>query len=137
MQAADNPFQILYLTDGMGIKEVGMDLSINNRLYSHFKELGNGLYSVNKSLGSRVGSEYVDSSNSKYNLEDISRALNKHMGSLNTDISFSYNSDIHGLVVTVREADGGRIIREIPSQEAINIMKKIRDVVGNILDQRG
>ena len=67
---------------------------------------------------------------------DLSRKLREEMKKANTNIDFSYNDDIKSLVVTVREASGNRIIREIPSEEAIELMMKMRDMIGNIFDKR-
>lgn len=72
----------------------------------------------------------------KEQMVDLSRKLQEEMQKANTNIDFSYNDDIKALVVTVREASGRRVIREIPSQEAIELMLKMRDMVGNIFDER-
>ncbi|RDU60912.1 flagellar protein FlaG [Helicobacter sp. MIT 14-3879] len=66
----------------------------------------------------------------------LSRQLQEEMKRVNTNIDFSYNEEIKGLVVTVRDATGERIIREIPSKEAIELMRKMRDLIGNIFDER-
>nr|WP_253248297.1 FlaG family protein [Helicobacter sp. 12S02634-8] len=67
----------------------------------------------------------------------LSSALNQEMKRINTDINFNYNDDIRGLVVTVKEENGDKIIREIPSKEAIELMKKMHDIVGLIFDKKG
>lgn len=66
----------------------------------------------------------------------LSKKLKAEMEKASTNIDFSYNDDIKALVVTVREATGQRVIREIPSREAIELMRKMRDMVGNIFDER-
>ena len=66
----------------------------------------------------------------------LSRQLQEDMQRMNTNIDFSYNEEIKGLVVTVRDSNGERIIREIPSEEAIELARKMRDMIGNILDER-
>ena len=66
----------------------------------------------------------------------LSRELQEEMRRINTSIDFSYNDTIKGLVVTVKDGTGERIIREIPSEEAIELMRKMRDVIGNIFDER-
>ena len=66
----------------------------------------------------------------------LSKKLQAEMEKASTNIDFSYNDEIKALVVTVREATGQRVIREIPSQEAIELMRKMRDMVGNIFDQK-
>ncbi|PAF42770.1 FlaG family protein [Helicobacter sp. 11S02596-1] len=67
----------------------------------------------------------------------LSGELNKEMKRINTDINFNYNDDIQGLVVTVKEVNGDKVIREIPSKEAIELMKKMHDIVGLIFDKKG
>ncbi|RDU70873.1 flagellin protein [Helicobacter aurati] len=66
----------------------------------------------------------------------LSKQLQEEMRKINTNIDFSYNEEIKGLVVTVRDSNGERIIREIPSKEAIELMRKMRDLIGNIFDER-
>lgn len=73
----------------------------------------------------------------KKQLVELSGKLNEEMRRINTDIDFNYNDDIRGLVVTVREANDDKIIREIPSKEAIELMKKMHDIVGLIFDKKG
>lgn len=73
----------------------------------------------------------------KKELISLSGELNKEMRRINTDINFNYNDDIRGLVVTVTEGSGDRVIREIPSKEAIELMKKMHDIVGLIFDKKG
>lgn len=70
-------------------------------------------------------------------LRDLSKKLNNEMRRMGTDLNFSFNENIPGLVVTVSERDGGKIIREIPSREAIELMKKMRDIIGVIFDKQG
>lgn len=78
----------------------------------------------------------LDDSKLKEQMIDLSHRLKKEMLKANTNIDFSYNDEIKSLVVTVREAAGNRVIREIPSQEAIELMIKMRDMIGNIFDER-
>ncbi len=59
------------------------------------------------------------------------------MKRIDTDIHFSYNENIPGLMVTVKESNGDKVIREIPSKEAIELMKKMREVIGVIFDKQG
>ncbi|RDU68841.1 flagellar biosynthesis protein FlaG [Helicobacter cholecystus] len=73
----------------------------------------------------------------KEELVELTKKLNNEMKGLNTDVSFSYNDTVEGLLVTVKEAGGDRVIREIPSKEAIELMKKMQDLVGIIFDKKG
>lgn len=73
----------------------------------------------------------------KEELVDLTQKLNQEMYRLNMRVSFDYNETIEGLLVTVKDADGEKVIREIPSKEAIELMKKMRDLVGAIFDKQG
>lgn len=73
----------------------------------------------------------------KEELVELTKKLNNEMKGLNTDVSFDYNDVIEGLLVTVKEAGGDKVIREIPSKEAIELMKKMQDLVGIIFDKKG
>lgn len=88
--------------------------------------------------------EIVDDQSAKENkkqleneLVELSKKLNDEMKRIGTSISFAYNETLPGLTVTVKEYGGEKIIREIPSKEAIELMKRMREVVGIIFDKKG
>ncbi|WP_295701175.1 FlaG family protein [Helicobacter japonicus] len=70
-------------------------------------------------------------------LRELSKKLNDEMKRVGTDLNFSYDENIPGLMVTVKESNGGKVIREIPSKEAIELMKRMREVIGVIFDKQG
>ncbi|WP_104695049.1 flagellar protein FlaG [Helicobacter salomonis] len=70
-------------------------------------------------------------------LQKISKDLNEKMKRMHSDITFSYNEDIEGLVVVIKNDSGSKVIREIPPQEAIKLTKKMRDIVGILFDKKG
>ena len=70
-------------------------------------------------------------------LRELSKKLNEEMKKIGTDLNFSYNENIPGLMVTVKEVNGDKVIREIPSKEAIELMKRMREVIGVIFDKQG
>lgn len=75
--------------------------------------------------------------NLKQELQQLIQKYNHEMRKLNTDVSFSYNDTIEGLLVTVKDGESERVIREIPSKEAIELMKKMHDLVGMIFNKEG
>ncbi|MGL2655179.1 FlaG family protein [Helicobacter pylori] len=79
----------------------------------------------------------IDPDQYKPKLELLSERLNEEMKRIGTDINFSYNDTIEGLVVSVKDANGDKVIREIPSKEAVELMQRMRDVIGIIFDKRG
>ncbi|MCQ2882296.1 flagellar protein FlaG [Helicobacter pylori] len=79
----------------------------------------------------------IDPDQYKPKLELLSERLNEEMKRIGTDINFSYNDTIKGLVVSVKDTNGDKVIREIPSKEAVELMQRMRDVIGIIFDKRG
>lgn len=69
-------------------------------------------------------------------LKRIIDKINENVSRLNKDVKFSYNEAIKSLVVKVIDAKTGRVIREIPPQEIINLQKKLSEVVGIIFDSK-
>ena len=84
--------------------------------------------------------QYQDKENKKQlenELRELSKKLNDEMKRVGTDLNFSYNENIPGLKVTVKESNSEKVIREIPSKEAIELMKRMREVIGVNSDKQG
>jgi len=73
----------------------------------------------------------------KEELQDLTQKLNKEMAPLNPDIKFSYNDKVNELVVNVVDKNTDKVIRKIPSDEALKIMEKMRELVGALFDDKG
>ena len=70
-------------------------------------------------------------------LLDLVKDLNKEMESINTDLMFDYEDSISSLVLTIKQKESGEIIRKIPTDEAMELMKKMRDIISIVLDTQG
>ena len=70
-------------------------------------------------------------------LLELAKDLNKDMKFINTSLMFAYEDSISSLVLTIKQRDSGEIIRKIPTDEAMELMKKMRDIISVILDARG
>ncbi len=70
-------------------------------------------------------------------LLELAKDLNKEMKFINTSLMFDYEDSISSLVLTIKQRDSGEIIRKIPTDEAMELMKKMRDIISIILDARG
>lgn len=53
-----------------------------------------------------------------------------------TRISFAYSDEISAIYVKVIDDDSGQVIRQFPSEEAIEFAAKMREWVGMLLDKR-
>jgi flagellar protein FlaG len=82
-----------------------------------------------------------DSQNSQEDMEKtLSQTvedLNKQMELLDTNISFGFNDEINLMYVNVMEKSSGETIRKIPSEEAMKLSAKMKEIVGMIFDKKG
>lgn len=73
----------------------------------------------------------------KKDLMQLTEQLNKEFNPLNMNVKFGFSDDIESLYVTVSERDTNKLIRKIPSDEAMELMAKMREIVGMIFDKKG
>ncbi len=94
---------------------------------------------VNNSIqeeAKQVG-EKSDTQKLKKQLQEITDQLNKEMNPLNTSIRFGFDDSIEELYVSVIDTSNEQIIRKIPSEEAMRLAAKMRELVGMIFDKKG
>ena len=82
--------------------------------------------------------------NNKQNEEEIKEALtkrieslNQQMDILNTNVKFGFNDKIDAMYVNVMEKHTGKTIRKIPTEEAMSLAEKMKEIVGIIFDKKG
>jgi len=73
----------------------------------------------------------------KQELQGIVAALNKEMTPMNSDIKFGFQEEAQTFYVSVVDVKNDQIIRKYPSDEAMQLMSKMREVIGSIFDQKG
>lgn len=61
--------------------------------------------------------------------------LNKQMEQLDTNVRFNYNDKINIMVVQVTEASTGKVIRQLPSEQAIKISEYFKESIGILFDK--
>jgi len=66
---------------------------------------------------------------------DLVEEMNRNISPLSTKIRFGFNETINGLFVNVMDADTEKVIRQIPSEEAVALTDKMREVVGMLFDK--
>lgn len=76
-------------------------------------------------------------SGSKETLKKTVDDLNDQMDILNTNISFGFNDKIDMMYIDVKEKSSGKIIRKIPTEEAMSLSEKMKEIVGIIFDKKG
>ena len=53
------------------------------------------------------------------------------------DVKFAYNDKIEELYVNVIDKKSGKVIRKIPSEEAMKLKETMKDFIGSLLDTKG
>lgn len=74
--------------------------------------------------------------NLKQELMQLTEDLNKEMNPLNINVKFGFNDKVNELYVSVYEKDSNKLLRKIPSDEAMTLMSKMREIVGIIFDKK-
>lgn len=71
-------------------------------------------------------------------LEELAADMQKNLNIMhNVDLRFSVHKSSGQMMVTVTDESSGKVIREIPSREILELAAKIDEMVGMIFDQKG
>lgn len=73
----------------------------------------------------------------KKELQHLTEQLNREISPLNTGLEFKYNDKIDNFSVFVIDKQTDKIIREIPSKDALKLMEKMKELVGMLFDKKG
>jgi len=64
----------------------------------------------------------------------VAQQLRDYLRSNGRDLEFRVDADTHAMVITVREAASGKVIRQIPNEEALQMRRYIDEWSGTFLD---
>lgn len=78
-----------------------------------------------------------DENEIKETLNRTVKELNSQMESLETNVKFGFNDKIDAMFVNVMERSSGKMIRKIPTEEAMSLAEKMKEIVGMIFDKKG
>ena len=86
---------------------------------------------------SKQTDEKSDAQKLKKELQEVVDKLNKEMDPLKTSIRFGFDDKADELYVSVIDTSNNQEIRKIPSEEAMRLAAKMRELVGMIFDKKG
>lgn len=72
----------------------------------------------------------------KKELMKITEDLNKEMNLLNINVKFGFEDKIGEMFVSVYEKDSNKLLRKIPSDEALALMIKMQEIIGIIFNKK-
>ena len=79
----------------------------------------------------------MDKNKLKKELQKLTVELNKALNPLNTTLKFKFNDKVEELMVKVVDTKDNKVIREYPPKEALELMEKMREIVGLLFDKKG
>lgn len=105
-----------------------------SRVYNIGEITGDPGVTVSRLSGVDIESSQVGSE-SRDEMIVLSNDLNAEIAPLQTNVRFHFNEDNRELYITVTEANTGRVIRNIPSEEAMRLKTRMREMIGIIFDK--
>lgn len=69
-------------------------------------------------------------------VQELTEAMNKFMTSINADLQFSMHQRTQRLMVQMVDSKDKKVLKEFPPKEFLDMVAKIRDYVGAILDKK-
>jgi len=77
-----------------------------------------------------------DASEVRQNLQEAVSMLNQQMASTNRGLGFRIDEAVGGPVVTVRSADTGEVVRQIPNEVVVRVAYNIEKMKGLLLNAK-
>ena len=68
-------------------------------------------------------------------LKELTNELNKELDSKELDVKFAYDEKLEELYVMVYDRNSEKLLRKIPSEDAMNLSVKMKEIVGVLLDK--
>jgi len=73
---------------------------------------------------------------SKESMETVTDGLNDFMQSLNTNLKFVLHQKTDRLMVQIVDIKTQKVLREAPPKEILDVVARIHDLVGALIDQK-
>ncbi|MBL0687685.1 MAG: flagellar protein FlaG [Sulfurospirillum sp.] len=70
-------------------------------------------------------------------LVEVAKKLNDNMKTLDTNVEFAFNDEIGIMFINVIEKNTGKMIRKIPTEEAMLLSQRMQEIIGTIFDTKG
>jgi len=76
-----------------------------------------------------------DAEDVKRNLSEAIDRLNEQMRQNGRDLAFRLDEKVDRTVITVRQAETGEVVRQIPSEDVLNLAYSIEDIKGLLFNE--
>ena len=114
-----------------------VEATVNNRI-SHIQKL------VNSQESEITNTAYYINNNQKKGQTNLSEdqlknaidKANKQMRPHRTRFEFSYHEETKRVSITVRDRETSEVIKEIPPEQALEMLEKLWEIAGFLVDER-
>ena len=89
-----------------------------------------------KVLAPKTVATKFDASEVRQNLQEAVSMLNQQMASTKRGLGFQIDEAVGGPVVTVRSADTGEVVRQIPNEVVVRVAHNIEKMKGLLLNAK-
>jgi flagellar protein FlaG len=120
------------------MQEVTLTAPQTSSTVSHAESAANQTVTMDKAQ-KNLAKEHTSPSleTQQKSLKEATEKFNKMSEELNLDIKFAYNDKIDQVYLNVIDKNTGRVIRKLPSEEAMKISESMKELVGTLLDKKG
>jgi len=73
----------------------------------------------------------------KQEITELAAKLNDEIAPLSNDIRFGFSDEIGQMMVNIVDVNTGEVVRQFPTEEAIEIMTKMKELIGMLFDKKG
>lgn len=81
--------------------------------------------------------ESRDKEQLKQEITELAAKLNDEIAPLSNDIRFGFSDEIGQMMVNIIDVNTGEVVRQFPTEEAIEIMTKMKELIGMLFDKKG
>ena len=119
----------------------GLESMATHELVSNIKKADRSEPNNNRKNDAKINeaTNPVDGNQSKVNSEDLIKAVNnvnKAFETFNQGLHFKVNDETNQLVVQIVDQKTDEVIKQIPSQEVLDLEAQLREMVGVFLDEK-
>lgn len=66
----------------------------------------------------------------------LAKNMNKSLNPLSTNVQFEFGEDIGGLYINVIDSTTDTVIRRFPSEDAVRLSERMKEIVGMMFDKK-
>lgn len=112
------------------IDKINQSIKIENNINNASNKIENSSSANNQNQNTK------EEKHSKENVEKILKLINEQFKSFDREFSYNLHESTNRYIVTVKDAKTGDVIKEIPSEESLDLFAKMLEMAGIFVDKK-